>query len=182
MIFPPTHQFCEIRSQNQWKNHVFQFEFYHQICSPTVWPVPVCSAGVGRFSEVTGCGLKVPPFRDISLDPSALEHSVWHHGALTSWPGERGRWGISPSDCGLTWNIKQLLRTEVHFIEACEATDGFQARWGWTVHCRLDQQSEFLVGVHCVHCVHCVHYDYHVHRVHRVHLHCSLSAPWPGSD
>ena len=168
MIFPPTHQFCEIRSQNQWKNHVFQFEFYHQICIPTVWPVPVCSAGAGRFSGVTDCGLKVPPCRDTSPDPSGLDHSVWHLGALTSSPGERERWGISPSDCGWTWNIKQLMRTIQWGLQG--ATDGFQVRLGWIVHCRLDRQSEFLVGVHCVHCVHCVH------------LHCFLSSPWLGSD
>ena len=113
MIFPPTHQFCEIRSQNQWKNHVFQFEFYHQICSPRVWPVPVCSAGAGRFSAVTDCGPELPLCRDISRGPSGLDQSVWTRGALTSWPGERGRWGTSPSDCGWTWNINTLLRTEL---------------------------------------------------------------------
>ena len=164
MIFPPTHQFCEIRSQNQWKNHVFQFEFYHQICIPTVWPVPVCSAGAGRFSGLTDCGLKVLPFFP---DPSGLDHSVWHRGVLAFSPGETERWGISPSDCGWTWNIKQLINQD---NSLASNTDGFQARWGWTVRCRLDQQWEFLVGVHCVHCV---HYG---------HLHCCLSSPWLGSD
>ena len=46
-----THQFYEIHFQNQWKNHVFQKEFCHQICIQTTLPAPVCSVAEERSSE-----------------------------------------------------------------------------------------------------------------------------------